>query len=816
MMVSFFLPVAIWWLIMEALGWLALPLAFRLFRGLPDRGYAFSKPLGLLLTSYLFWLLVTFRFLANRAVAILFVLCVVGLLSWWFYLAGRREGEEGLGGFLRRQRRTILVSEVLFTLAFALWALVRAYNPEIAGTEKPMEFAFLNATLRSEYFPPHDPWLSGLAISYYYFGYLMMALLTRLSGLPSEVTFNLGIALLFSLTVTGAFSLAYNLVRGHERGSQEKGVAFGLLGALLVAIVGNLEGLLEALHSRGLGSGAFWEWIDIKELASAPVSGGWFPTGHWWWWRASRVIKDVLPWLPQQPLEVIDEFPFFSFLLGDMHPHLLALPFFLLVLAWAFNLLRSAERVGWPEMIPLALSVGALGFLNAWDLPTCLLIVIAAYAVGRYARGVRGALWELLEFGGKLVALSILLYLPFYLGFRSQAGGLLPVLFLKTRFHQYLIIFGLFLFASSGLLAAGLGEALSVWKGGLRRPFLAGGGLFLALLFSPLLLISLALFTVLMSPERRDFVMSKLSEAGGFIFPGGPAPSSPDLWALGRLALLEPLLSDPWLTILLALLLSAAFLSLWRRLKGPLQESGLFALLLVAAGLGLTYLCEYIYIQDVFMTRMNTVFKFYYQAWVLLALASTYGVYYVTSKWRGLKGYLWQGGLLLLLAASLIYPWAALPSKMAPGGTLGRPTLDGMAYLETSQPDDYAAIRWLRANVEGAPVILEATGGSYTPYGRVSAFTGLPTLLGWGGHELQWRGNYDEPGRREPDIEALYTTLDQEEALRLLDEYDIRYVYLGSLEIDKYKLSQEAIDKWRAFMEPVYERGEVIIYGRGE
>jgi YYY domain-containing protein len=310
--------------------------------------------------------------------------------------------------------------------------------------------------------------------------------------------------------------------------------------------------------------------------------------------------------------------------------------------------------------------------------------------------------------------------------------------------------------------------------------------------------------------------MSKLSEAGGLIFPGGPAPSSPDLWALGRLALLEPLLSDPWLTILLALLLSAALLSLWWRLKGPLQESGLFALLLVAAGLGLTYLCEYIYIQDVFMTRMNTVFKFYYQAWVLLALASTYGVYYVTSKWRGLKGYLWQGGLLLLLAASLIYPWAALPSKMAPGGTLGRPTLDGMAYLETSQPDDYAAIRWLRANVEGAPVILEATGGSYTPYGRVSAFTGLPTLLGWGGHELQWRGNYDEPGRREPDIEALYTTLDQEEALRLLDEYDIRYVYLGSLEIDKYKLSQEAIDKWRAFMEPVYERGEVIIYGRGE
>jgi uncharacterized membrane protein len=137
-----------------------------------------------------------------------------------------------------------------------------------------------------------------------------------------------------------------------------------------------------------------------------------------------------------------------------------------------------------------------------------------------------------------------------------------------------------------------------------------------------------------------------------------------------------------------------------------------------------------------------------------------------------------------------------------------------MAYLARSNPDDYEAIQWLRVNVEGNPVILEAPGGSYTLFGRVSTHTGLPTLLGWGGHELQWRGTYEEPSRREPDIETLYTSLDLEETERLLEEYNIEYVYLGSLEKSKYNLSQAMIEKWAAIMDLVYQQGEVTIYRR--
>ncbi len=795
----------------EVLGLVTLPLAFRLFRALPDRGYALSKPLGILLCSYLFWILVTFGFLTNKRSAIVFVILLGAAISWYFYARKREEGEEILA-FLYRHRRVVLASELLFTVAFGGWALVRAYNPEIMGTEKPMEFAFLNGILRSERFPPHDPWLSGYGISYYYFGYLMMAFLTRLSGFPSEVTFNLGIALLFALTLGGASSLVYNLVYHHK---ERSALTFGFLGALLVALVGNLEGVLEVLHTRGLGSPSFWEWIDIRKLAAAPVSGRWLPTDHWGWWRASRVVHDVML---GRDMEVIDEFPFFSFLLGDMHPHVLALPFVLLALALALNLFRSQEeKLDGPEMGLLGLLVGALGFLNSWDLPTFGLIVVVAYAINRYIQD-RATLSDILEFAGKLVILSLLLYLPFYLGFRSQVGGILPVLFVKARWHQYLVIFGLFVFVLLPFLIAQFRELVLSEEGITAREMLARGfALFLALLLSPFFLLLLALSVVLINEGTRTFVIQKLGEAAP-LFPDMP-PASLDPWPMLRLALLDPLFSQPWLTVFLALIMCLALFALWLRTgQKSLPEmraqvrgsSSLFVLVLVAVGFLLTYLCEYVYIRDIFGTRMNTIFKLYYQAWVLLAIASAYGVYYLSTGLKGVARYLWTTGFLVLLGMSLIYPLAATRSKTAAAS----PTLDGMAYLLASSPDDYQAIQWLRVNVEGSPVILEAPGGSYTPFGRVSAHTGLPTLLGWGGHEHQWRGTYEEPSRREPDIETLYTSLDLEETGRLLEEYDIEYVYLGPLEISKYDLGPAMIDKWAAIMDLVYQQGGVTIYRR--
>jgi YYY domain-containing protein len=235
-----------------------------------------------------------------------------------------------------------------------------------------------------------------------------------------------------------------------------------------------------------------------------------------------------------------------------------------------------------------------------------------------------------------------------------------------------------------------------------------------------------------------------------------------------------------------------------------------FVLLGIVVALLLTLSVEFFYLDDNFKVRMNTIFKFYFQAWVLMAISSAFAVYWLTRK-RGWLRTSVAVGFWVLFAMGMVYP--VLGNISRAGNFDHPPNLDGTAYLAESQPDDHAAIAWLNENVEGAPVILEAPGAggsSYVYEGRVSALTGLPTLLGWAGHEGQWRGSYEIQSAREPDIETIYNTLDTEAALTLLDKYDITYVYVGLLERSKYE--PRALEKFARFMDVVYENDGVMIY----
>ena len=202
----------LWWLALQAIGWLTWPLTFRLFRHLPGRGYTFSKPLGLILVNYALWMLSTLGFFKNTWGNILLVM--LGVLALAVFLYRRRDADDDLDLFswMREHRTTILTVELVFTLAFVLWVTYKMYDPNIAITEKPMEFAFLNAIMRSDRFPAYDPWMSGYSISYYYFGYIMIATLAKFGGIPTSIAFNLGIATLFALTASGAFGVVYNMV----------------------------------------------------------------------------------------------------------------------------------------------------------------------------------------------------------------------------------------------------------------------------------------------------------------------------------------------------------------------------------------------------------------------------------------------------------------------------------------------------------------------------------------------------------------------------------------------------------------------------
>jgi YYY domain-containing protein len=899
------ISVLIWWLIAQVLGWITLPVAMRFFRWLPDRGYAFAKPLGLLLVSYIVWLGASTGFLRNDLGGILFAILLVTAGSAWLLL--RRSSGEPLAAelsrFLREHWRLVLAVELLFLVALAAWAGLRAYAPykiEPAGGEKFMEIAFLNATLNSPQFPPLDPWLSGFGISYYYFGYVMMAVVTRLSAVAPGVGFDLYDALLFAFTLLGAFGVVYNLVKAavgartsakakaevKDAASDGQPIAVGLLGALLVGVIGNLGGLLESLHAKGVLAERFWQWIDIPGLTSAQVVNSWYPGQVFmWWWRASRILhdKDLLGQAVRtQP---IDEFPFFSFLLGDNHPHVLALPFVLLCIGLALNLLLrqrtpSPEGEGrgevprwwnpagfslggdWALFFFSALLIGSLGFLNTWDMPIYLGLVALAYGLGeaqQLRRVERGLVLRTLVLTVGLGIASILLYIFFYISFGSQARGILPYLLPPTRLPQYLVMFGPFIF----LLVCFLGVIVARQRG-LRQVLRWWLRILLICAAFYLLLLLLAAVVALVVQDPTGV---------------NPNPTLQSLFSglelgQGIQASLQARLRDPWLLLLLTGLLAMALAAVQNIIfpqpspqplsqgergeaapfpsaesqgevapfpsagsqagvapfpsgegRGEVHASELFTFLLIFLGLTLTLLVEFIYLHDSFSARMNTVFKFYYQGWVMLACASAFALWWLLDRLQKPAGRtLVLAGAVIVIAAGMIYPLMAIPSRA--GGFSRQPDLDGASGVAQSNPDDWAAIEWLRQNARStdgsAPVIMEAPGASYTYEGRISAFTGYPAVLGWAIHESQWRGNYDEQGKREPDIALIYTTNDGQLMLDLLRKWQVDYLVLGEPEqtyIQRMCAQPgqgcsmgSALRKFDLLLTPVFSQGEITIY----
>jgi YYY domain-containing protein len=864
--------IIIWWIIAQVLGWVTLPVAMHFFRWLPDRGYAFSKPLGLLLVSYIVWLGASTGFLRNDIGGILFAILLVTALSAWL-LFWRMNGESlavDLNRFLREHWRTVLAVELLFLIGLFAWAGLRAFAPykiEPTGGEKFMEIAFLNGTLNSTQFPPLDPWLSGFAISYYYFGYVMMAVVTRLSAVAPSVGFDLYDALLFAYTLLGVFGVVYNLVKAAIKTKEGKEardgqpIAAGLMGGLLVGVMGNLGGLFESLHAKGVLPERFWQWLDIPGLANAPVVNSWYPGQVFmWWWRASRVLNDRDLLGQASPFAPIDEFPFFSFLLGDNHPHVLALPFVLLCIGLALNLLlrqtspqspsqgergytthwwnpvRFSLGGDWALFLFSALLIGALGFLNTWDMPIYLVLAALAYGLGEAMRAGKltpGLLLRTLVLTIGLGITSILLYIFFYISFSSQARGFLPYLLAPTRLPQYLVMFGPFIFLLVCFLVA-----YSLRQGGLHlmlrwwlRVLLICAGVFLLLL-----LIAAAAAMVTQDPTGINPNPSLQRFFGGLELSEGINAS------------LQARLRDPWMLLLLSAMLAAAVASVEYLIthhpahQPDIQEenqqftsapimprenhaSEIFVFLLSFAGIGLTLLVEFIFLHDSFGARMNTVFKFYYQGWVMMGCASAFALWWLaTRRSRPVVRTLVLAVAAILIGAGMVYPVMAIPSRAAEFSA--EPNLDGASGIARVHPDDWAAIEWLRQNgvrEDGSvPVILEAPGESYDYEGRISAFTGFPAVLGWAVHESQWRGNYAEQGKREIDIAFIYTTNDGQRMLELLRAWEVDYLVLGSPELSyTQKLCADpgrsctmatAMRKFDLLLTPVFSQGEITIY----
>ncbi|MFZ1794797.1 MAG: DUF2298 domain-containing protein [Anaerolineae bacterium] len=812
----------LWVQLFALVGWLV---ASRWLRGLPDRGYAISKALGLILTGFVFWLSVTAKIATNNAGGVLFAMALVagfGLLLKW------RDDRAGNILSLRQllpARNVIIATEVIFAFSFLLCASYRAYNPNIesAGGEKFMEMMFINAIIRSPAFPPNDAWLSGFSISYYYFGYVIFAMLIEVSGVAPAVGFNLGGAMIFALAATSAFGVGYNLWASRKPApspqsltSGKAPILAGLVTAIMLAFMGNLGGLIEAGRCAGVVSQSTWQWMDIhnKEAAnSTPECTGLAPNKFYWWWNWSRVVHDTAP--GGADVEVITESPAFSFILGDNHPHVMALPFVLVAATIAlsfflgnltldeqkrqgrssFDKLRMSGSV-FPDLLLTAIVAGGLSFMNTWDFPVYGALIVGGLLLHHVL--ARKPLMPAIVFSVAVFALGYVLYLPFYAMFSSQAKGIGVNAFSGTRPIQFFLMFATFVCAIPGFLWMAFREGNMPVREVVRKTARVTAGLMAFVLGA-------AAIATLFWPEARAYA-AELNANGSVM---GVTRAEIFQSASSRL----PTLITPALLLAVAAICGVL---VWMRTRRNTTETPStnsptpFVLLLIMGGALLTASVEFIFLRDNFGTRMNTVFKFYYMAWVVWSLASGYALMTFLTT-RGVLAKISAGLVIFCMAAGLLYPIFAASSRT--NGFKTTPTLDGAAFIKGFAPADAAVMDWLNKNVRGAPIILEAPGDKYASYkyeGRISVFTGLPTLLGWGGHQSQWRGNYDEPARREPDIEDLFRSADMVLTQSLLKKYNVQYVIVGETERQRYPA--EGLAKFDSLGSVAFKSGNTVVY----
>ncbi len=777
------LAAVVWALAVIVIGWIAFPLAYTALGGLPDRGYGLSRVLGLLVISYLTWLAASLNWRPHSRGTLLLSLLALATLSAILFARRRRE----MVAFVRERRGYILGVELLGLALFALMIAIRLGNPDvwdvIWGGEKPMDLSYLTAVMRSTTFPPYDPWFAGGYLNYYYYGFVFVGALAKLLGVMPAVAYNLILPMLFSMIGVAMYSLAHGLVVavGPQVGRWgRRPVIAGLVAVALALLLGNLAEptvVADAWYKAGTPSleelpviGGAARTLDggLKILSGQPAPiypGDWF-------WTASRAIN-------ANPGEVqpITEFPFFTFLYGDLHAHMIAMPLSLLALGWAVSLAlwgerRSAARraalapATWPlepGPYPLtwlvgALAIGVLRPTNTWDWPTYMLlgvVAIAFYLFQTEGLNLR-ALGQAAFLAVVLFGLSALAFLPYTANYGAAYSSVSLWPGSYTHVWNFLLVHGLFLLFVVTHLARELRAWAATWtEEGKRR---------LEPLARPLL-VAAGLFVVL---------CAALLIRGYWIAP-----------------------------VVLPLLATAGLLAL----RPGLPAARRVVLALMAAALGLTLIVE-IVVLDGDIGRMNTVFKFYLQVWLLLSVACGPAAVWAWPSIRQTRRLrlVWQTALGVMLFAALLYPLLATAAKWGIRMNPAAPnTLDGaafMPYVEYGDTDyagqsrtirlaeDMGAIDWLQRNVQGSPVVMEAHGSN--PYrsiaARIAMYTGLPTVVGWDWHQRQQRAVAPDTmvSSRIADVNTFYNTLDVDEARNILARYGVAYIVVGSLENTYY------------------------------
>ena len=685
-----------WYLLALVLGVAAMPLTGRLFRRFQDRGWMFSKVTAIAVSGFLTWFLVAVKIIKFTTGTCIVVTLVCAAASLILYC---REQKAGFECIPFAHLDLVYVEELLFFAVFLLWTYFAGFHPAAYGTEKFMDYGFMEAMMRSKTLPATDLWYSQGKINYYYGGQYFAVFLTKLSGAKVELTYNLMRTFVAGLAFAMPFSLVHQMVtdRLGKTGSRWKKAlpsVTGILAGISVSIAGNMHYVV------------YGQIIPfIRKLKGEEVSSYWFPD-------ATRYIG----FNPDVEDKTIHEFPCYSFVLGDLHAHVVDIMFVLLLLGLLYAWMKkvrttelSGESMSWKQfwkkqlLMPQLLAAGALlgmfHWTNYWDfviyfVVTCgaalFMNIIGQKGRSKWVLGVTAAQ------AAEVLILATVIILPFTLQF--DTSNMVQGIALAKHHslpHQLLVLWGL-----PGIL------------------------------------------TIL-------FVVSLLIEK----------------------------------------LRGAEQKSLYHLLTS-IRLPDLFAVLLGLCAIGLVLIPELVYVRDIYENgnaRANTMFKLTYQAYIMFGMTMIYAIFrlLVIGKNKilkvlafiGLFFFVWTCGYF----GNSVHSWF---------GEVWKPSqykgLNATAFLETDFPEDVNGIRWLKENISDAPVVLEANGDSYSEYERVSAMTGLPTIMGWYVHEWLWRGDLADLNAKIEEIKEIYTSTDETRVKELLENYNVSYIFVGSCERNKY------------------------------
>ena len=722
-------PFFSWWLTLLLLGISFYPLTSLIFKRFEDGGYLFSKTIALAISGWLLWVFSSLHILKFTKVScyIIVIICAICNYGVAFYQYKKRKTTSSIASktenVLLKRIPWILFLELFFFLLFLFFTYLKCFNPEANGTEKFMDYGFMTSMMRAEYMPPEDFWFSGTSLNYYYMGQYYAVFLTKLAN----TTVNYGYNLALMMTAAFCFTFVYALVcqiftfcLKEKQGYTNK----PLKGLSWLPHITGFVSACAVTFASSCHYFVFYRIVpiiwDILELEGDAPSY-WFPD-------ATRYIG----YHPETDDKTIHEFPSYSFILGDLHAHVINIMFVLTLLAilfaWLWNRKERMHDTGKkfvdikqemlnPAVLLLGFFIGIFHMTNFWDFPIYYVVtgavILSSNAIfcNFKKQTITLTAWHAVVILGIAELTSAL----FTLRFDSMAGGI-ALATKHTPLYQLIILWGL-----------------------------------------PIVLVFCYLVSLI--TKQREATLKNVDAMCSL-----EGVSKEDKQKSKKPAFF-------------------VFLE-------QLSVIDLFLLILGLCAAGLVWIPEVIYVIDIYggsYARANTMFKLTYQAFILFGIITGPLIIRFICFSKKLKPCLWGIVALLLVLSNTEYFFTS--SETWFGDITKKENFDGLdaaAFIDTLLPADAKAIDWLNENVEGVQVVVEAPGDSYTNYERISVLTGLPTIVGWHTHEWLWKDDVEAVNARGEDVKTIYTCQNTAVALQMLEKYDADYLYVGKLEQEKY------------------------------